>query len=90
MREIENRNNSLLIQVVDRGKGVAPEIIDSIFDPFFTTNESGTGLGLCIVENIVAAHKGSVRLRNNEDGPGCTAEIELPLREKVKDDEKQK
>jgi signal transduction histidine kinase len=67
-----------LLEVIDRGAGIAPDAEDRLFEPFFSTRKGGTGLGLSIVRNILEAHGGSIRLRNNEPGPGCTAEVSLP------------
>jgi signal transduction histidine kinase len=64
-------NEFVLIQIIDNGPGIAPEIQDSIFDPFFTTKPvgKGTGLGLEIVRQIVNQHKGKVTLKSK---PGAT------------------
>ncbi len=42
--------------LLDDGNGVAEEDIDQIFKPYFTTSETGTGLGLAVVRQIVLAH----------------------------------
>lgn len=54
----------LRLAVQDNGPGIPQEIINKIFDPFFTTKDKGegTGLGLAVVQGIIAAHKGSVTL----------------------------
>lgn len=67
------------ISVRDSGTGIAhPE---RIFDPFFTTKEvgKGTGLGLSICYGIVREHGGEVLCHNNEDGPGATFTVRLPM-----------
>src|SRR3569623_1127854 len=38
------------LDVIDFGKGVAPEAVDHLFEPFFTTETTGTGLGLYITQ----------------------------------------
>ncbi len=45
----------VLVEAIDTGTGIPPEIMDKIFDPFFTTKEvgKGTGLGLSTVYGIV-------------------------------------
>ncbi|MDH3514611.1 MAG: ATP-binding protein, partial [Gammaproteobacteria bacterium] len=41
-----------MLDVIDWGSGVNPEIADNIFDPFFTTTPKGTGLGLYIAREL--------------------------------------
>jgi signal transduction histidine kinase len=48
-----------------------------IFEPYFSTKLRGTGLGLAIVAQIVADHRGYIRLRDNEPN-GCRFVVELP------------
>jgi len=53
-------------QVADTGSGMTPEVQKHIFEPFFTTKEvTGTGLGLWVTSEIVAKHKGSIRVRSH-------------------------
>jgi signal transduction histidine kinase len=67
------------IQIRDSGTGIKPEHLDHIFEPFFTTRRKGTGLGLAIVKHILEGHGGTIYIRNNENAPGSTVEIRLPL-----------
>jgi signal transduction histidine kinase len=67
------------IDVVDDGPGIPADVVPRIFDPFFTTKDigKGTGLGLDIVQRIVAHHRGTVSV---ESRPGETRfSIRLPL-----------
>jgi len=59
---------TIVIDVVDNGPGVPPELSDRIYDPFFTTKVKGTGLGLGIVRKIVDAHDGRIDLSSNSEG----------------------
>jgi PAS domain S-box-containing protein len=64
--------------VRDRGRGIAPEVLEHIFEPLFTTKRSGgTGLGLAVVEQIIAEHGGKVIVEST--GAGSTFYIVLPL-----------
>jgi signal transduction histidine kinase len=73
-----------LIQVIDRGVGIAPHELKKIFDKFYRVpsqeNERlpGTGLGLSLVHHIVAAHGGRVEVESAL-GKGSTFSIFLPL-----------
>ena len=67
-------------EVADDGPGIPRDIRDSIFTPFFTRRPGGTGLGLALVQRIVATHHGSVSVAS-EVGHGATFRIELPAAE---------
>jgi len=62
----------VILQVIDKGKGIPREIIDKIFEPFFSSKRSGSGsgsgLGLSIVAAVVEDHKGVLDLTTNSDG----------------------
>ena len=74
----------VVVEVVDTGSGVPPEVVSRVFDPFFTTKPigKGTGLGLSQVYGIARQAGGTARLFS-EEGAGTTVEIWLPLRERV-------
>ena len=58
-------------QVVDTGSGMLPDVQKHIFEPFFTTKEvTGTGLGLWVSSEIVAKHKGLIRVRSRSETLG--------------------
>ena len=69
------------IRVEDNGPGLANP--DNLFVPLYTTKKSGSGVGLALARQIVEAHGGSINLRNRPGGRGCTAEIRLPIAEKL-------
>ena len=69
---------SIIIEVVDQGPGIDPEIRDKIFDPFFTTREDTAGIGLAIVKQIVDSHGGTIEIVSKKN-QGCTVRIQLPL-----------
>jgi signal transduction histidine kinase len=76
MREGED----VLVEFVDNGSGIAPEIQTKIFDPFFTTKPmgEGTGLGLDTVYRIVRKHRGNVTFASR---PGYTCfRVRLPIK----------
>jgi signal transduction histidine kinase len=67
------------LRVIDRGSGIAADILARIFEPFFSTRPHGTGLGMSIVKHIIEAHGGGVSVMNNQPPPGCSVEIRLPV-----------
>ena len=67
-----------VVEVADRGPGIAPEIQRQLFNPFFTTKAGGTGLGLPISVRIVEEHGGTIEVQNRQGG-GATFRVLLPL-----------
>jgi nitrogen fixation/metabolism regulation signal transduction histidine kinase len=65
------------ISVKDTGKGIDSKESALVFTPYFTTKESGTGLGLPIVERIVNDHGGAIWF-DSAPGTGTTFYIDLP------------
>jgi PAS domain S-box-containing protein len=68
------------LAVSDSGPGIPQDIRVRVFEPFFTTKApgTGTGVGLSLCLNIVAAHNGEITLRDTSGG-GATFVITLPL-----------
>ncbi len=52
------------IIAADNGHGISPATLPSLFEPFFTTKESGNGLGLWVVSEIVKKHHGTIHVRS--------------------------
>jgi signal transduction histidine kinase len=73
--------------VADRGPGIPPDEQAEIFKPFFrgalaqTMQIRGSGLGLSLVREIVAAHGGTVSVESQK-GQGTTFTVRLPLPKK--------
>jgi nitrogen fixation/metabolism regulation signal transduction histidine kinase len=66
------------LSIRDTGKGISKEDAQLVFTPYFATKESGTGLGLPIIERIVNDHGGTIWL-DSAEGVGTTFYIDLPL-----------
>ena len=69
-----------IVEVIDNGPGISPEVQDHLFQPFFTTKgERGTGLGLWVSQGIIRKHAGSIHLFSNTEGAnrGTTASVFL-------------
>jgi signal transduction histidine kinase len=65
------------LQVRDTGSGIPAERLGRIFEPLYTTKPGGTGLGLYIVQEIVAAHGGQIAVQSVEN-QGTTFIMTLP------------
>jgi two-component system CheB/CheR fusion protein len=64
----------------DTGSGIPLEHLAQLFSPLHTTKPGGTGLGLYIVQEVVAAHRGQVDVQSMS-GAGTTFTITLPVAE---------
>lgn len=73
----EVEKDSVFIHVKDNGSGIPNHIFERIFEPKFTTKDSGKGLGLAMVKNIVKAHKGNITVKT-ELNKGTIFTVELP------------
>ncbi|MEW6043000.1 MAG: ATP-binding protein [Thermoproteota archaeon] len=58
-------NSNIIIEVIDSGQGISPEIKSKIWEPLFTTKQNGTGLGLASVEDIIVRHGGAISISDN-------------------------
>lgn len=65
------------IEVIDTGRGIAPEDIAKVFEPYFSTKDTGTGLGLAIVKKAIDDHGGTISVKSKQDA-GTTFTITLP------------
>jgi signal transduction histidine kinase len=74
-----------ILEVRDRGIGIAPEDLPRLFAPFFRTDRSrargtgGTGLGLALARRIAEAHGGTI-VAESAPGEGTTFRVTLPAR----------
>jgi signal transduction histidine kinase len=74
--QLDNRKKSLIVEILDRGRGL-PEDIKDIFKPFVTTKPHGHGLGLAIARRTVEAHGGTITAAGREGG-GTVFTITIP------------
>jgi len=74
---------SILVEIIDNGTGIAPQDLPNIFEPFFSRKRegSGIGLGLAIVHGIIQNHKGKISV-DSIFGEGASISIKLPLNNK--------
>jgi signal transduction histidine kinase len=67
------------LRLSDTGAGIAEADLAKIFDPFFSTKDKGTGLGLALVQQIVAEHAGRIDVESTP-GTGTTFTLTFPAR----------
>jgi two-component system, OmpR family, osmolarity sensor histidine kinase EnvZ len=81
---IQKGNNRAIISIEDDGPGIPEDQYKNVFKPFFrldksrSLNQSGVGLGLAIVEDIINSHGGSIQL-NKSKLNGLLVKISLPF-----------
>ncbi len=81
---VQKSSNRVIILFDDDGPGIPVEHYRNVFKPFFrldksrSLNQSGVGLGLAIVEDIVHSHGGNIQLSKSNLG-GLQVKISLPF-----------
>ncbi|MBU8905284.1 sensor histidine kinase [Desertibacillus haloalkaliphilus] len=70
-------NHQVITEIKDNGIGMSNGEIKRIGTPYFTTKETGTGLGMMVVFNIIKAMNGSIRIKSKR-GKGTTFFVMLP------------
>ena len=74
-------SESVVISVIDSGKGIGPDQLPRVFDRYWQssrTDRQGAGLGLAIAKGIVETHGGRIWIES-QPGEGTTASFTLPL-----------
>jgi signal transduction histidine kinase len=72
--------HSVYVDVIDTGRGIAPQNLDRVFDAFFTTKPigEGTGIGLSFCKEVIERAGGTIGVRSVE-GQGTTISIQLRI-----------
>ena len=76
--------NAMVVEVIDTGIGMPPEVLEHVFQPFeqaspeVTRRFGGLGLGLAITRSLVEMHGGTVRAFSEGVGRGATFRVEIP------------
>jgi signal transduction histidine kinase len=65
------------IEIRDTGSGIGPDDLPRIFDLYFTTKADGTGVGLAVTQQIIAAHGGTIEVES-KPGRGTTMTVHVP------------
>jgi two-component system nitrogen regulation sensor histidine kinase NtrY len=77
--EVTRTGERIEIVVADTGYGIPAADRDKLFLPFFSRKGRGSGMGLAIVQRIVADHDGDIRVEENSP-QGTRFRITLPAR----------
>lgn len=68
---------AVMVQIIDNGPGIPPELRDKIFYPLVSGRADGHGLGLTLAQDFVSQHHGTIEF---DSEPGCTRfTVMLPL-----------
>lgn len=79
--KLKQKNQEILFQVIDTGKGIDNHYTNKIFDKYFQipgSNKSGTGLGLAISKEFIEAQNGTISVES-QLGIGSTFSINLSV-----------
>ncbi|HEU4432757.1 MAG TPA: ATP-binding protein [Pyrinomonadaceae bacterium] len=82
---VTQEKNSVDIEIIDTGPGIAPDFLPHVFERFrqadgsTTRTHQGLGLGLAIVRHLVELHGGVISAENLESRPGAVFTVKLPL-----------
>ncbi|GGW38063.1 sensor histidine kinase [Arenibacter certesii] len=75
---VSKEKDWVCIRICDNGVGIREEVKDRIFEPKFTTKNSGMGLGLGMVKNIVETYRGSIEFESHPD-TGTIFTVKFPI-----------
>lgn len=75
---VEKIDQEVVITVKDNGTGINPEHVNNVFEPKFTTKNSGMGLGLGIIKNIIENYNGTITFET-KFGRGTIFTVTLPI-----------
>jgi len=70
---IAERNDELLLNVIDNGAGISEANIDKVFNPFFSTKDEGQGMGvgLYMAKTVIERHMGGKLTVASQNGETC-------------------
>ena len=66
---LTRRDGRRVLEVEDTGPGIPADVRDQLFTPFFSTKEGGQGIGLTLVQEILANHQFGYALDGPSGGP---------------------
>ncbi len=66
--EVNSQNRNFVLKFIDNGVGIPEDSRANVFMPFYTTRESGSGIGLSVIKQILWKHNAEIFLKNRTDG----------------------
>jgi len=81
--EAKRADDAYEVSVTDRGAGIEPDMLEAVFEPFVQApagrnQQSGLGIGLALVKQILKMHAGDVTAVSQGLGQGSTFIVRLP------------
>lgn len=78
---VSYKSRSVNIKIVDEGKGIPRQDLESIFEGFYKTKHSkekeGMGIGLLLAKHVIQLHKGKINI-SSEEHKGTIVQVDLP------------
>ena len=75
---VRREGKEAVLDVIDSGPGLPPDVLSRVFEPFFSTRDGGLGLGLTLSESLAQAEGGRLSAANAPEG-GAHFTLQLPL-----------
>ncbi len=75
--KLRSGDGRAVLEVIDTGPGMPPEVQGKVFDAYYSTRPGGSGLGLPTTQRIIRQHEGRIVV-DSEPGRGTRFAIELP------------
>jgi two-component system CheB/CheR fusion protein len=83
--QLTSKEHELALEITDSGEGIAADFLPHVFELFRQADastsrvQSGMGVGLAIVKQLVDLHQGSITASSAGPGKGATFTVRLPL-----------
>lgn len=75
---LRNSGREAILDILDSGPGIPPEMRDKIFQLYYTTKEKGSGIGLAMAFRAMQMHDGGIEVGGGE-GRGTTFRLRFPV-----------
>ena len=76
--QCRTQKKDVILQIIDQGAGIPPNLIKKLGEPFYTTKDKGTGLGLMVSYKIIENHGGKIFIESQLNR-GSIVSIQLPI-----------